>query len=78
MFEITLPRRHRGRSEWRRGSLDPDIPGCPGCGGPLALGPAGPDDPDRHVAACEAPRCGEVVSYRVCEGRFIVTQRRRR
>jgi hypothetical protein len=44
----------------------------------VRIDPAGPDDPDRLVGACNAPRCGEVVAYRVCERRFIVAERRRR
>jgi hypothetical protein len=39
---------------------------------------AGPDDPDRLVVARKAPHCVEVVTYRVCEGHFIVAERRRR
>jgi hypothetical protein len=77
-IEISLPHRHPERSEWRPGSPDADLPDCPGCGGPLALAPAGPDDPDRLVGTCKVPRCGVVVSYRVCERRFIVVERRRR
>ena len=41
------------------------------------MAPAGPDEPDRLLGVCKAPRCGEVVTYRVCEGRFIVAERRR-
>ena len=73
----TTPRRLAARAPWRPGQSGPDILDCPGCGRPLALAPAGPDDPDRLVGACEAPRCGEVVTYRVCEGRIIVAERRR-
>jgi hypothetical protein len=42
------------------------------------MAPAGPDDPDRLVVGCKAPQCGEVETYRVREGRFIVAARRRR
>ena len=76
-IEITLPQCHPERSEWRPGSPDADIPDCPGCGGPLALAPAGPAGPDRLFGTCDSPRCGEVVTYRVCEGRYIVAERRR-
>jgi hypothetical protein len=77
-IEVTLPHRHAERSEWRPGSPDPDIPECPGCGAPLRMDTAGPDDPDRLVATCEAPRCGEVVTFRRLEGRLIVAELRRR
>jgi hypothetical protein len=59
---IALRRRRAGRA--RR---------CPG-----PLDAAGPDDSDRLAGACEAPRCGEVVTFRACERRFIVAGRRRR
>jgi hypothetical protein len=78
-IKITLPHRHPDRSEWRPDSPAPDIPDCPGCGGPLALAPAGPDDPDRLVGTCPARRCREgAVIFRRLEGRWIVQDRRPR
>ena len=77
-IEISLPHRHPERSEWRPGSPDADLPDCPGCGGPLAMAPAAPGEVEWAVATCKAPRCGEVVTFRACERRFIVAERRRR
>ena len=74
----TLHSHLAGRAPWRPDPPERSSANCPGCGAPLRLVPAGPDEPDRPVGACTAPRCGEVVSYRVCEGRFIVAERRRR
>ena len=67
-----------GRASWRADPPDPSPALCPGCGAPLRIDPAGPDDPDRLVAACKARQCGEVVACRICERRFIVAGRRRR
>jgi hypothetical protein len=74
----TLHRHLAGRDPWRPDPPEPSSANCPACGAPLRLVPAGPDDPDRLVGACKAPQCGEVVTYRVCEGRLIVAERRRR
>jgi hypothetical protein len=74
----TLHRHLAARTPWRPDPPEPSSANCPGCGAPLRLVLAGPDDPDRLVGTCKAPRCGEVVTYRVCEGRFIVAERRRR
>ena len=73
----TLHRHLAGRAPWRPDPLEPPSSNCPGCGAPLRIDTAGADDHDRPVAACNSPRCGEVVTYRACEGRFIVAQRRR-
>jgi len=73
----TLHRHLPARAPWRPAPPDPSPAHCPGCGAPLRMDPAGPADPDRLVAACKARQCGEVVTYRVCEGRFIVAERRR-
>ena len=76
---ITLPHRHPERSEWRPGSPDADIPDCPGCGGPLALAPAGPAGPDRLIDTCPARQCREeAVIFRRLEGRLIVAGRESR
>jgi hypothetical protein len=78
-IEITLPHRHPDRLEWCPGTPDPDAPNCPGCGGPLALAPAGPDDPDRLIGTCPARRCREgAVIFRRLEGRLIVAGRESR
>jgi len=78
-IKISLPRHHPDRSEWRPESPDSDVPVCPGCGGTLALEPAGPDDPDRLVGTCPARRCREgAVIFRRLEGRWIVQDRRPR
>jgi hypothetical protein len=74
----TLHRHLAARAPWRPDPPEPSSPDCPGYGAPLRIDPAGPDDPDRLVGICEAPWCGEVVTFRVCEGRFIVAARRRR
>jgi hypothetical protein len=74
----TLHRHLAARAPWCPDPRDPPAAGCPGCGAPLSLDAAGTDDRDRLVGACKAPRCGEVVTYRVCEGRFIVAARQRR
>jgi hypothetical protein len=74
----TTARRLAARAPWHPDPPDPSPACCPGCGAPLRLDAAGPDEPDRFEGACKAPRCGEVVSYRLCEGRFIVAERRRR
>jgi hypothetical protein len=73
----TLHRHLPARAPWRPDPPDPAAH-CPGCGTPLALDPSGLDDLDRFVGACKALRCREVVTYRACEGRFIVAERRRR
>jgi hypothetical protein len=74
----TLYRHLAGRAPWRPDPPEPSSANCPGCGAPLRLVPAGPDDPGRPVGTCQAPRCGEVVTYRICEGRLIVAARQRR
>jgi hypothetical protein len=75
---ITPRRRAAARARGRPGRPDLAPARCPGCGAPLALNPAGTDNLDRFVAACKALQCVEVVTFRVCEGRFIVAERRRR
>ena len=73
------PHRHlAARAPWRAGPPEPATPGCPGCGAPLQIGPAGPTEPDRSVGVCPARWCGEVVTFRRLEGRLIVAERRRR
>ena len=74
----TLRRHLAARAPWRPDPPDPPPAPCPGCGAPLRIDTAGADDPDRLVGACKVPRCGEVVTFRVCEGRLIVAERRRR
>ena len=74
----TLHRHLAARAPWRPDPPDPSAALCPGCGAPLSLDPSGLDDLDQFVGACKAPQCGEVVTYRVCEGRLIVAERRRR
>ena len=75
----TTPRRHAARAAWRPGKPDPDIPECPGCGGPLTLAPAGPDDPDRLIGTRPARQCREgAVFFRRLEGRLIVAGRESR
>ena len=73
----TLHRHLPARAPWRPDPPDPAPAQCPGCGAPLSLDPPGLDDLDRFVGACKALQCGEVVIYRICEGRFIVAARRR-
>jgi hypothetical protein len=78
-IEFTLLHRHPDRSEWRPGSPDPDIPACPGCGGPLAIAPVAPDDSDRLIGTCSARQCREgAVIFRRLEGRLIVAGRESR
>jgi hypothetical protein len=77
-YAVTLPHHHPARTDWRPGRTEPDSPGCPGCGSPMELGPAGPTEPHRFVGVCSALQCGEVVSFRMLERRLIVEQRRRR
>jgi hypothetical protein len=68
----TTPRRLAARAPWRPGPPDPDILDCPGCGGPLAMAAAGPDDPDRSIGTCPARQCREgAVIFRRLEGRLI-------
>jgi hypothetical protein len=73
----TLHRHLPARAPWRPDPPEPSPARCPGCGAALSLDPSGPDDLDRFVGACKALQCGEVVTYRICEGRFIVAARRR-
>jgi hypothetical protein len=74
----TLHRHLPALALWWPDPPEPSPALCPGCWAPLSLDPRGPDDLDRFVGACRALQCGEVVTYRVCEGRFIVAQRQRR
>jgi hypothetical protein len=74
----TLHRHLAGRAPWRPDPPESSSPDCPGCGAPLRLVPAGPDDPDRSVGVCPARWCGEVVTFRRLEGRLIVAERQRR
>jgi hypothetical protein len=75
---VTLPHCHPSRSAWHPGRPEPDSSGCPGCGAPMELGPAGPTEPRRFVGVCAAFQCGEVVIFRMLERRLIVEQRHRR
>jgi hypothetical protein len=78
-IEITLLHWHPDRCEWRPGSPDPDIPDCPGCGGPLTLAPPAPGEVEWAVGTCPDRRCPEeVVVFRRLEGRWIVQERRPR
>jgi hypothetical protein len=74
---VTLPHRHADRGPWRPGQPDPSPASCPGCGSPLRIDPAESGDPDWLVGICLAPKCGEVVVYRVFEQRLIVAERRK-
>jgi hypothetical protein len=76
--EIFIPHLHRGRLGWRPGPPDPPTPTCPGCDAPLAMDLSTGDGPLVVMGACERPRCGEVVTFRRLEGRWIVQERRRR
>jgi hypothetical protein len=42
------------------------------------MAPAVPGEVEWAVATCKAPGCGEIVTFRRLEGRFIVAERRRR
>ena len=74
---ITTCRRLVARGPWSPGPPKSSPARCPGCGSPLRFDPAGSADPNWLVGTCPAVQCGEVVTYRVCEGRFIVAERRR-
>jgi hypothetical protein len=76
---VTTPRRLAARAPWRPDSPDPSPARCPGCGTPLRLDPAGPDDPDRLIGTCPARQCREeAVIFRRLEGRLIVAGRESR
>jgi hypothetical protein len=76
--DITLPRNHADRGPWRPLLPDPSPAHCPGCGAAFQIDTGGLDEPDRSIGICTAPQCGEVVTFRVCEGRLIIAERRRR
>ena len=68
---------HHGRLDWRPGLADPPTPTCPGCDAPLAMDTSTGDGPIAVAGACNRPGCGEVVTFRRLEGRWIVADRRR-
>jgi hypothetical protein len=78
IVHATVPHHIAGRAPWRPDRPDPSPASCPGCGASLRIVTTGSDEPDRFVGTCNAPQCGEVMTYRVCEGRFIVAERNRR
>jgi hypothetical protein len=75
--EILIRHMHHGRLVWRPGPPDPPTPTCPGCDAPLAMDTSTGDGPIRVTGACDRPGCGEVVTFRCLEGRWIVADRRR-
>jgi hypothetical protein len=75
--EIFIPHLHPGRLGWRPGPPDQPTPTCPGCDAPLAMDLSAGHGPLVVMGVCDRPRCGEVVSFRRLEGRWIVQERQR-
>ena len=75
--EIFIPHRPPRPPRLRPGPPDPPTPTCPGCDAPLAMDLSAGNGPLVVKGACDRPRCGEVVTFRRLEGRWIVQERRR-